>query len=54
MKHWEYHVHNLNTVAGGMDKVLNQFGADGWELIAAIVHAPSLQLVFKREVATDV
>ena len=51
MKKWEYHVHMFNQAVGGLTQVLVDYGADGWELVAVVPHAPHLQLVFKRELS---
>ena len=51
---FEYVVVDWNGVGGrdtdGMTKVLNEYGAEGWDLISAIDRGRSVRFTFKREI----
>ena len=51
--HWEYRqlARDLQEEGELDDAALNELGADGWELAAAVPHAQKMTYIFKRRTA---
>ena len=47
----EYKVYRMNNVNQDIEKVLNEYAADGWEFVWAHPRLPIVELIFKREKA---
>lgn len=48
---YEYNVKELGTT--NLEEMLNELGAEGWELSGVLTHTMNAQYVFKRELLKE-